>query len=67
MGVGFLEGFKIGFGLLWAILMSEPLITLFVFFILGLVIAIPIVMNIRREQKLRESGIREIDQVWKGF
>ncbi|WP_053072151.1 restriction endonuclease [Rossellomorea marisflavi] len=63
MDVGFLEGFKIGFGLLWAILMSEPLLTLGVFFILGLAIAIPIVMDICREQKLKESGIREIDQM----
>jgi restriction system protein len=63
MDVGFLEGFEIGFGLLWAILMSEPLITLGVFFTLGLVIAIPIVMDVRWEQKLKESGIREIDQM----
>lgn len=63
MDAGFLEGFEIGFGLLWAILMSEPLITLGVFFILGLAIAIPIVMDIRWERKLKESGIREIDQM----
>ncbi|GLI86356.1 hypothetical protein ANABIO32_41520 [Rossellomorea marisflavi] len=63
MDVSFLEGFEIGFGLLWAILMSEPLITLGVFFTLGLVIAIPIVMDIRWERKLKESGIREIDQM----
>jgi restriction system protein len=63
MDVGFFEGFKIGFKILWAILSADPLLTLGIFFILGLTIAIPLVKDIRREQKLKESGIREIDQM----
>lgn len=63
MDIGFLEGFKIGFELLWTILMAEPLLTLGIFSLLGLVIAIPLIQDIRREQRLKESGIREIDQM----
>jgi restriction system protein len=63
MDIGFLEGFKIGFDLLWTILMAEPLLTLGIFSLLGLVIAIPLIQDIRREQRLKESGIREIDQM----
>ncbi|QHA38770.1 restriction endonuclease (plasmid) [Rossellomorea marisflavi] len=43
--------------------MDEPLLTLGIFSLLGLVIAIPLIQDIRREQRLKESGIREIDQM----
>lgn len=59
----FFTGFKLGIELLWSIISAEPIltITLAVFFIGTLTIAG--VANFIREQKLRKSGILEVDQM----
>ena len=59
----FLTGLRVGFELLWAILTAEPMLTmiLVIFFVGSLIWAF--VVNYLRQQKLRKSGILEVDKM----
>jgi len=59
----FLTGLRVGFELLWAILTAEPMLTMFlvIFFVGSLIWAF--VVNYLRQQKLRKSGILEVDKM----
>lgn len=63
MGLDFFDGFKMGLDLLWTMLTAEPLLTLgiIVFFCGFLIFAL--IVNVLREQKLRKSGILEVDKM----
>ncbi|AGX02781.1 MULTISPECIES: restriction endonuclease [Bacillus] len=60
---GFVSGFEIGLKILWSIISAEPMLTftLLSFFIGSLVWAS--VMHFIRQQKIRKSGIMEIDKM----
>jgi restriction system protein len=59
----FLKGFWLGIELLWSVLMAAPLLTftLVVFFAGSLLFAF--IVKLLREQKLRKSGILEVDKM----
>lgn len=63
MKMGFVEGFKIGLDVLWSMLNGDPLLTgvIVIFFGGGLLLAF--ILRFLREQKLRKSGILEVDQM----
>lgn len=61
--MSFLEGFKMGFELFWTIVTAEPLLTGFlVLFALGAFL-IALIGNAIRYQKLKKSGILNVDQM----
>src|SRR5690554_6627208 len=63
MGIDFLDGFKMGLDLLWSILTAEPLLTLVIIVFFSGPIIVALIVNVYREQRLRRSGILEIDKM----
>lgn len=63
MDFGFFEGFKMGLDLLWSMLTAEPLLTLGIIVFFGGLLIISLIVNVIREQKLRKSGILEVDKM----
>ncbi|MCM3667153.1 restriction endonuclease [Mesobacillus subterraneus] len=63
MDLGFFEGFKMGLDLLWSMLTAEPLLTLGIIVFFGGLLIISLIVNVLREQKLRKSGILEVDKM----
>ncbi|WP_236686967.1 restriction endonuclease [Ornithinibacillus contaminans] len=61
--MSFFDGLEMGFDLFWSIISSEPLLTIgfLVFFVVSLLLAL--VVNIVKEQRLRKSGILEVDKM----
>ncbi|MEH7886662.1 restriction endonuclease [Bacillus sp. JJ1609] len=59
----FYEGFKMGLELLWSILTADPLFTAILLLFFGGALLFAFVTNLLREQKLRKSGILEIDHM----
>lgn len=63
MDIGFFEGFKMGLELLWSMLTADPLLTLGItVFFCGLLL-VSLIVNVFREQKLRKSGILDVDKM----
>lgn len=59
----FFEGFKIGLNLLWSILTAEPFVTISFIVLIGSFFLFALLVNALREQKLRKSGILEVDKM----
>ncbi|MBW8351673.1 restriction endonuclease [Bacillus sp. IITD106] len=59
----FFSGFKTGFELLWSILSAEPLFFITILVFIGGSLLFALIVNILREQKLRRSGILEVDKM----
>jgi len=63
MGLDFFDGFKMGLDLLWSMITAEPLLTLGIIVIFGGSLIFALIVNVLREQKLRKSGILEVDKM----
>lgn len=63
MGIDFFDGFKMGLDLLWSILTAEPILTLVIIVFFSGPIIVALIVNMYREQRLRRSGILEIDKM----
>lgn len=63
MGLDFFDGFKMGLDLLWSILTAEPLFTIGILIFFGGSLLFALIVNMVREQKLRKSGILEVDKM----
>ncbi|MGM8215908.1 restriction endonuclease [Bacillaceae bacterium W0354] len=63
MDIGFFESFKMGIDLIWSILTADPVFTMILLVIFGGFTLFAIVVNVFREQRLRKSGILEIDKM----
>ncbi|WP_245613690.1 restriction endonuclease [Alkalihalobacterium bogoriense] len=63
MDIGFFEGFKMGLDLIRSMLTADPMLTLGIIVFFGSFLIFAMVVNILREQKLRKSGILEVDKM----
>ncbi|WP_235976342.1 restriction endonuclease [Niallia circulans] len=63
MDIGFFESFKMGLDLLWSMLTADPLLTFGIIVFFGGLLLVALIVNLLREQKLRKSGILEIDKM----
>lgn len=63
MELDFFDGFKMGLDLLWSILTAEPLLTFVIIVFFGGSLIFALIINVLREQKLRKSGILEVDKM----
>ncbi|WP_246050151.1 restriction endonuclease [Aquibacillus sediminis] len=63
MGLDFFDGFKMGLDLLWSMLTAEPLLTLAIIVFFGGSLIFALIVKVLREQKLRKSGITEVDEM----
>lgn len=63
MGLNFFDGFKMGLDLLWSMLTADPLLTLGLLVFFGGILIFAVIINVLREQKLRKSGILEVDKM----
>jgi restriction system protein len=63
MGLDFFDGFKMGLNLLWTMLTAEPLLTFGIIVFFGSFLIFALIVNLLREQKLRKSGILEVDKM----
>lgn len=63
MELDFFDGFKMGLDLLWSMLTAEPLLTFGIIVFFGSSLIFALIINVLREQKLRKSGILEVDKM----
>lgn len=63
MGLDFFDGYKIGLDLLWSMLTADPLLILGIMVFFGGFLILALIVNVLREQKLRKSGILEVDKM----
>jgi restriction system protein len=63
MGLDIFDGFKMEMDLLWTMLTAEPLLTLGIIVFFGGFLIFALIVNVLREQKLRKSGILEVDKM----
>lgn len=63
MIIGFFEGFKMGLEFLWSMLTAEPLLTTVFVVFLGGSLVFAFLVNMLRQQRLRKSGILEVDKM----
>ncbi|MFA9559297.1 restriction endonuclease [Evansella sp. AB-rgal1] len=63
MDIGFFESLKMGLDLFWSIFTAEPLLTIAIIVLAGGSLIYVFVVNLLREQKLRKSGILEVDNM----
>lgn len=63
MDLDFFDGFKMGLDLLWSMLTAEPLLTLGIIVFFGGFLIFAMIVNVLREQKIRKSGILEVDKM----
>lgn len=63
MELDFWDGFKMGLDILWSMLTAEPLLTVSILAFFGGSLLFALIVNIIREQKLRKSGILEVDKM----
>jgi len=57
------EGFKMGLELLWSVFTADPLFTAILLLLFGAPLLVAFVTKLLREQRLRKSGIIEIDHM----
>ncbi|MEW9109004.1 restriction endonuclease [Cytobacillus gottheilii] len=61
MDLNFFDGFKMGLEFMWAMLTAEPLLSIGLAVLFGGLFIFALIVNFLREQKLRKSGILDVD------
>ncbi|WP_245828963.1 restriction endonuclease [Salipaludibacillus agaradhaerens] len=61
--MGFLESFKMGLDLFWSLLTADPVLTIFILLFFCGSLFFVFIINTITEQRLRKSGILEIDKM----
>ncbi|MFC4557846.1 restriction endonuclease [Virgibacillus kekensis] len=63
MELGLLEGFKMSIDIFWSLLTAEPSLAIGICVMIGCYFLFLLTINSIREQKLRKSGISEVDKM----
>lgn len=63
MGISILEGFQMGFELIWQVITAEPALSMFLLFLFILYITLLFTINFVKQQRLKKSGILDIDKM----
>ncbi|WP_430786940.1 restriction endonuclease [Virgibacillus flavescens] len=59
----FINGFGMGFDLLWSILSAEPKLTALILLFIGSMVLVAFIVNMVREYRLKKSGMLDVDEM----